>query len=116
MKISKAELEKVAVLEKQYPLSNLPEFAFAGRSNVGKSSFINAMLNRKCKQAGIAKHRFHDLRHGHATFLLKNNVHPKIVQERLGHADISMTLDTYSHLIPDMQAPAVNVINNLIIS
>ncbi len=77
---------------------------------------INAMLNRKCKQAGIAKHRFHDLRHGHATFLLKNNVHPKIVQERLGHADISMTLDTYNHLIPDMQAPAVNVINNLIIS
>ncbi|NMW85261.1 YihA family ribosome biogenesis GTP-binding protein [Peptoniphilus sp. AGMB00490] len=47
MKISKAELEKVAVLEKQYPISNLPEFAFAGRSNVGKSSFINAMLNRK---------------------------------------------------------------------
>ncbi|MGR5590590.1 ribosome biogenesis GTP-binding protein YihA/YsxC [Peptoniphilus grossensis] len=47
MKINKAELEKVAVLEKQYPLANLPEFAFAGRSNVGKSSFINAMLNRK---------------------------------------------------------------------
>lgn len=47
MKISKAELEKVAVLEKQYPLANLPEFAFAGRSNVGKSSFINAMINRK---------------------------------------------------------------------
>ncbi|MFR8926567.1 ribosome biogenesis GTP-binding protein YihA/YsxC [Peptoniphilus senegalensis] len=47
MKISKAELEKVAVLEKQYPVANLPEFAFAGRSNVGKSSFINAMLNRK---------------------------------------------------------------------
>ena len=47
VKINKAELEKVAVLEKQYPLANLPEFAFAGRSNVGKSSFINAMLNRK---------------------------------------------------------------------
>lgn len=47
VKISKAELEKVAVLEKQYPVANLPEFAFAGRSNVGKSSFINAMLNRK---------------------------------------------------------------------
>lgn len=47
MKISKAELEKVAVLENQYPIANLPEFAFAGRSNVGKSSFINAMLNRK---------------------------------------------------------------------
>lgn len=47
MKISKAELEKVAVLEKQYPPADLPEFAFAGGSNVGKSSFINAMLNRK---------------------------------------------------------------------
>ena len=47
VKISKAEREKVAVLEKQYPVANLPEFAFAGRSNVGKSSFINAMLNRK---------------------------------------------------------------------
>lgn len=47
MKINNAELEKVAVLEKQYPHENLPEFAFVGRSNVGKSSFINAMLNRK---------------------------------------------------------------------
>lgn len=47
MKIIKADLEKVAVEEKQYPAMNLPEFAFAGRSNVGKSSFINAMLNRK---------------------------------------------------------------------
>lgn len=47
MKISKVELEKVAVEEKQYPDTNIKEFAFAGRSNVGKSSFINAMLNRK---------------------------------------------------------------------
>ena len=47
MKINKAELEKVAVEEKQYPDTNIKEFAFAGRSNVGKSSFINAMLNRK---------------------------------------------------------------------
>ena len=47
MKINNAELEKVAVLEKQYPHENLPEFAFVGRSNVDKSSFINAMLNRK---------------------------------------------------------------------
>lgn len=47
MKINKAELEKVAVEEKQYPDPMIKEFAFAGRSNVGKSSFINAMLNRK---------------------------------------------------------------------
>ncbi|WP_277218792.1 ribosome biogenesis GTP-binding protein YihA/YsxC [Peptoniphilus vaginalis] len=47
MKINKAELEKVAVEEKQYPDTSIKEFAFAGRSNVGKSSFINAMLNRR---------------------------------------------------------------------
>ncbi|MDO4593753.1 MAG: ribosome biogenesis GTP-binding protein YihA/YsxC [Tissierellia bacterium] len=47
MKIKKSELEQVAGFKSQYPKDNLPEIAFAGRSNVGKSSFINAMLNRK---------------------------------------------------------------------
>lgn len=74
---------------------------------------INAMLDRKCKAAGIQKHRFHDLRHGHATYLLKNNVHPKIVQERLGHSSIKITLDTYSHLIQGLQNPAIEIINKL---
>ena len=74
---------------------------------------INAMLDRKCKAAGIQKHRFHDLRHGHATYLLKNNVHPKIVQERLRHSSIKITLDTYSHLIQGLQNPAIEIINKL---
>lgn len=47
MKIIKAELERVAVNYKQYPDNSLPEIAFAGRSNVGKSSFINSLVNRK---------------------------------------------------------------------
>ncbi|MCD1146523.1 ribosome biogenesis GTP-binding protein YihA/YsxC [Peptoniphilus sp. KCTC 25270] len=47
MKIRSLELEAVAVKPHQYPQDGLPEFAFAGRSNVGKSSFINSMLNRK---------------------------------------------------------------------
>lgn len=47
MKIKKAQLEKIAVNKKQYPSPHLPEIAFAGRSNVGKSSFINSMVNRK---------------------------------------------------------------------
>lgn len=55
------------------------------------------------KKAGLPEIRFHDLRHTHATLLLKQNVHPKIVSERLGHADTRMTLDTYSHLLPSMQ-------------
>jgi integrase len=46
--------------------------------------------------------RFHDLRHTCATLLLTKGVHPKIVSEMLGHSSISLTLDTYSHVIPGM--------------
>ena len=46
---------------------------------------------------------FHDLRHTHATLLLKGGVHPKIVSERLGHANIGITLDTYSHVLWGLQ-------------
>lgn len=99
------------ILRRRY--ATCKEYIFEKNGEMMAPSSINSMLRRRCKQAGIAIHRFHDLRHGHATFLLKNNVHPKIVQERLGHADISITLDTYSHLIPGMQAPAVDIINTL---
>ena len=51
--------------------------------------------------------RFHDLRHTHATQLLKQGVHPKIVSERLGHSNIAITLDTYSHVLPGMQEEAI---------
>jgi len=55
------------------------------------------------KNAGLPEIRFHDLRHSAATLMLQQGVHPKIVQERLGHASITLTLDTYSHVIPSMQ-------------
>jgi integrase len=47
--------------------------------------------------------KFHDLRHTHATMLLKQGINPKIVQERLGHSSISITMDIYSHVMPNMQ-------------
>lgn len=46
--------------------------------------------------------RFHDLRHTHASVLLKKGIHPKVVSERLGHSNIGITLDTYSHVMPGM--------------
>jgi integrase len=55
------------------------------------------------EKAKLNKIRFHDLRHTHASLLLKQGVHPKIVSERLGHADTRITMDTYSHLLPNMQ-------------
>jgi integrase len=50
--------------------------------------------------------RFHDLRHSHASQLLASGVHPKIVQERLGHSSIAITMDIYSHVTPGMQGEA----------
>lgn len=52
--------------------------------------------------------RFHDLRHAHATILLELGTHPKVVQERLGHSQIGITLDTYSHVAPTLQADAAD--------
>lgn len=58
--------------------------------------------------------RFHDLRHTHATLLLLAGINPKIVQERLGHASIDMTLDTYSHLTLANQGVAVTALDSII--
>ena len=60
------------------------------------------------KESGLPDIRFHDLRHTHATLLLAAGVHPKVVQERLGHSQISLTLDTYSHVIPSLQTEAAD--------
>jgi integrase len=66
------------------------------------------------ERAGIPRLRFHDLRHSSATLLLVMGVHPKVVQELLGHSNISMTLDTYSHTIPSLQAEALNQLSTLL--
>jgi integrase len=65
-------------------------------------------------KAGVRVIRFHDARHTHASLLLKAGVHPKIVQERLGHSSIQITLDTYSHVIPGLQEAAAIQFDNLI--
>jgi integrase len=55
---------------------------------------------------GVPVIRFHDLRHTCATLLLQAEVHPKVVQEMLGHSSIAITLDIYSHVVPSMQEEA----------
>ncbi len=55
---------------------------------------------------GISGIRLHDLRHTHATLMLRQGVHPKVVSERLGHSSVAITLDTYSHVLPGIQAAA----------
>ncbi len=75
-------------------------------------NFTYHTLQPFLKRAGLPKVRFHDLRHTCATLLLGRNVNPKIVQEMLGHANISETMDTYSHVLPAMQETAVSTIED----
>ncbi len=58
------------------------------------------------KAAELPRLRLYDLRHSHATLLLANGEHPKVVSERLGHASVTLTLDTYSHVLAGMQEQA----------
>jgi integrase len=64
--------------------------------------------------AGVPRIRVHDLRHTAATMLLRAGVAPKIVSERLGHATVSITLDTYSHVLPDMQDVAASAMSAML--
>jgi integrase len=64
-------------------------------------------------EAGLPHMRFHDLRHSAATILLVAGVHPKVVQERLGHSTVAMTLDVYSHVLPSMQQEAAEKVDDL---
>jgi integrase len=79
-------------------------------------------LNPDTLSAGWARHlrkqklppvRFHDLRHAHATLMLAQGVHPKVVSERLGHASVGITLDTYSHVLPTLQQEAADAFDRL---
>lgn len=73
-------------------------------------SYFNRTWQRFKKRQGLAV-RFHDLRHSHATQLLAAGVHVKIVSERLGHASVGITLDTYSHAMPALQEEAAEKID-----
>jgi len=79
----------------------------------GKGTLINPTNLRKrsfvplLQRAGLPPMTFHQLRHTAATILLLKNVNPKVVSEMLGHATIAITLDTYSHVLPDIQHSAV---------
>lgn len=81
------------------------------RSNIRRRSF-EPLLRR----AGLPRVRLHDLRHTAATLHLRNGVHPKVVQQLLGHARVSITLDTYSHAVPGMGREAAARLDELLSS
>jgi integrase len=88
------------------------DFVFTNAT--GEPLHVNSLTNhfrRVIRASGVPTIRFHDLRHTCATLLLAEGVHPKIVQERLGHADITLTLNRYSHVTPGMQRQAADTLD-----
>jgi len=77
---------------------------------------VSRYFRQAVKQSLLPRIRLHDLRHTHATLALQAGIHPKVVSERLGHATVSITLDTYSHAIPAMQEEAAALIAGLVFS
>ena len=77
-------------------------------------STVSHAFNKVMRKAGPPHIRLHDLRHTHASLLLQAGVHPKIVQERLGHSSIRVTLDTYSHVIGGLQEVAAQRFDDLL--
>ena len=87
-------------------------FTTATGTPVDPNSLAERSFRKLLVRAGLPGIRFHDLRHTFATILLSRGTHPKVVQEMLGHANISQTMDTYSHVLPDMQDGAVSAMES----
>ena len=74
---------------------------------------IGRKKDKYCALANVKKIRIHDFRHSHASLLLSKNVPIIVISERLGHSDINMTLNTYSHMIPNDEDKAIDILNHL---
>jgi integrase len=74
---------------------------------------LNDVLDSFCTKYNLPRMKFHDLRHTHATMLIKENVNIKVIQERLGHSSPSITLNIYSHYLPSMQQSVTEKMNKM---
>ena len=90
-------------------------FATAMGEPLDERNVVNRHFKPILKAAGLPMSvRLYDLRHTCATLLLAQGEHPKIVSERLGHANITLTLDTYSHVLPGMEEQAAQRLETLL--
>jgi integrase len=83
----------------------------------GKALLPNTVTHawtKLVRRTGLKEIRLHDARHSHASLMLKAGTHPKIVQERLGHSSVTITLDTYSHIVPGLQEAAAESFDKLL--
>ena len=79
-----------------------------------KANFLRLSFVPLIQAAEVPLIRFHDLRHSHATMLLQAGENINVVSERLGHASVKITLDTYAHVLPTMQKAAADKMEKLL--
>lgn len=107
------ELKKlIKYYKKNYPGYSKDFFLFGGDKPIAPTT-LERKKNEYCKLANVKQIRIHDFRHSHATILYHKNVKVKTIQERLGHADISTTLNTYVHTDKREQKRLIKTINLL---
>ena len=75
---------------------------------------LSREVRRIVKEAGLPHGTLHGLRHSYATALLSANVHPAVVQSALGHSSITLTIDTYSHVMPGLEEAAARRIDDIL--
>jgi integrase len=97
--------EAMLKLGQSYERNNFV-FATEDGTPIRYGNLTKRYFHKILEKADLKGFRLYDLRHTTATLLLSEGVNPKIVSERLGHASIVLTLDTYSHILPDMQKEA----------
>jgi integrase len=78
-----------------------------------EGSYVHKVFKQLLRQAELPDVRFHDLRHSVATVMLKMGVHPKQVQELLGHSQIAITMDLYSWVLPSMQRELMDQVDEI---
>lgn len=102
----KAQMENRLMFGPEYEVANAGYVCTWPDGRLIDPDYITKAFAKVLDKIGLPRVRFHDLRHTHATLLLQEGVNPKIVSERLGHTDIRITLNTYSHVLPSIQKEA----------
>jgi len=93
----------------------IPDLVF--RNGVGNpldAPTVTHRFQRALERAGLPRMRFHDLRHGAASLLLSQGVHPRVVMEQLGHSQISLTMNTYAHVASELQRDAARRLGSIL--
>ena len=117
-------VEELKIARKQYLMDSITygqgfqNLGFVVRQEDGspyKPDSITQKWERLLEQKSLPKIRLHDLRHSNATALIQAGVNPRVVQQRLGHSDVNITLNTYTHVLPEMDIEAAEKLDSIML-